>query len=137
MSAVVVDASATLAWLFGEGNPAAWLEANLSSMELSAPALWRLEVVNAIVVKERRKQITESQGNQFLEILDALPIVIAQSQNQQSLPDLAKLARVHQLTAYDAAYLDLARSEQASLLTLDVNLIDAARRINVPLVAML
>ena len=136
MSAVVVDASATLAWLFGEGNPAAWLEANLSSMELSAPALWRLEVVNAIVVKERRKQITESQGNQFLEILDALPIVIAQSQNQQSLPDLAKLARVHQLTAYDAAYLDLARSEQASLLTLDVNLIDAARRINVPLVAM-
>ena len=106
-------------------------------MELSAPALWRLEVVNAIVVKERRKQITESQGNQFLEILDALPIVIAQSQNQQSLPDLAKLARVHQLTAYDAAYLDLARSEQASLLTLDVNLIDAARRINVPLVAML
>lgn len=137
MSAVVVDASATLTWLFGEGNPAAWLEANLSSMELSAPALWRLEVVNAIVVKERRKQITESQGNQFLEILDALPIVIAQSQNQQSLPDLAKLARVHQLTAYDAAYLDLARSEQASLLTLDVNLIDAARRINVPLVAML
>ena len=105
-------------------------------MELSAPALWRLEVVNAIVVKERRKQITESQGEQFLMILEALPIAIVPSQNEQSLLDLAKLARTHQLTAYDAAYLDLARLEQASLLTLDANLIDAAQRINVPLVAM-
>lgn len=136
MLAVVVDANATLAWLFGEGDPAAWLEANLSSMTLSAPSLWRLEVVNAIVVKERRKQITESQGEQFLTILEALPIVIVPSQNEPSLLDLAKLARTHQLTAYDAAYLDLARSEQASLLTLDANLIDAARRTNVPLVAM-
>jgi len=136
MLAVVVDASATLAWLFGEGDPAAWLEANLSSMKLSAPPLWRLEVVNVIVVKERRKQITESQGEQFLMILEALPIAIVPSQNEQSLLDLAKLARTHQLTAYDAAYLDLARSEQASLLTLDANLIDAAQRINVPLVAM-
>lgn len=135
MSVVVVDASATLAWLFGEGDPAAWLEANLSSMSLSAPQLWRLEVVNAIVVKERRKQITESQGNQFLEILDALPIAIGQPQNVQTLQDLANLARTHQLTAYDAAYLHLAQSVNASLLTLDANLIDAARRINVPLIA--
>ncbi len=135
MSAVVVDASATLAWLFGEGDPAAWLEANLSSMSLSAPPLWRLEVVNAIVVKERRKQLTESQGNQFLDILDALPIAIVQPQNVQTLQELASLSRTHQLTAYDAAYLALALAEHASLLTLDANLIDAARRINVPLIA--
>ncbi|QDT76154.1 type II toxin-antitoxin system VapC family toxin [Lacipirellula limnantheis] len=136
MLAVVVDASATLAWLFGEGDPADWLEANLSSMTLSAPALWRLEVVNAIVIKERRKQITQSQDEELLTILDALPIAIVQSQNEPSLLSLANLARTHQLTAYDAAYLDLARSERASLLTLDANLIDAAQRINVPLIAM-
>jgi predicted nucleic acid-binding protein len=71
-----------------------------------------------------------------LEILEALPIVIVHPNNEQSLFDLAKLARVHQLTAYDAAYLNLAQLEQASLLTLDANLIDAARRIDVPLITM-
>lgn len=134
MPAVVIDASATLAWLFGEDDPNNWLAAQASAAPLLAPAHWRLEVVNAVIVKERRRLITRPQGDRFLQILDALPIVTVQPRPEQTLGQLADLARSHQLTAYDAIYLELAISAQASLATLDNNLQDATRRLGLPLV---
>jgi predicted nucleic acid-binding protein len=134
MPAVVIDASATLAWLFGENDPKDWLTAQASSAALLAPAHWRLEVVNAVIVKERRRQITRVQGDRFLQILDALPIATVQSRPEQTLSQLADLARDHPLTAYDAVYLDLALTASASLATLDNNLKDAAGRMNVGLI---
>lgn len=134
MPSVVIDASATLAWLFGEEDPNGWLADNLVSATLLAPVLWRLEVVNAIVVKERRKQITEVQGDRFLEILDGLPIAMIPPDVTQSLRQLARLARMHQLTSYDATYLDSAHKTAAALLTLDGNLQNAARRNGVSLI---
>ena len=59
---IVVDASATLAWLFDERDPIDWLEDRLTNDRLIVPALWRLEVVNAILKKERQHLITEEQG---------------------------------------------------------------------------
>ena len=131
MRRIVVDASAALAWLFDEHDTTPWLEQCLSSTDIAAPSLWRFEVVNAIVVKERRKQITELQGDRFLEALDGLPISIIPPSSDETLSDLARLARRYQLTSYDAAYLDLARSIGASLLTFDNNLVVAAKRMNV------
>lgn len=134
MRRIVVDASATLAWLFDEYDATPWLEQCLSSTDIAAPSLWRLEVVNAIIVKERRRQITDLHGDQFLEALDGLSVSIIPS-NDQPLLDLARLARRYQLTSYDAAYLDLAQSMGASLLTFDRNLMLAAKRMRVPLVS--
>ncbi len=132
--AVIIDASATLSWLFGEGVPDDWLATNLTSATLRAPSLWRLEVVNAIVVKERRGQISQAQGDRFLQLLDSLPVEIVSSFENQPLEAIAKLAREHQLTSYDAVYLETARTSPASLCTLDNNLRTAALRSGVELV---
>lgn len=133
--AVIIDASATLSWLFGEGSPDDWLVANLTATTLRAPSLWRLEVVNAIVVKERRGQISQAQGDRFLHILDSLPVEITSPFENQTLETIAKLARDHQLTSYDAVYLEAAKSSSASLCTLDNNLKSAAQRSGVELVS--
>ena len=125
MPGVVVDASATLAWLFAEDDPGGWLATQASGATLLAPSHWRLEVVNAVIIKERRRQITRDQGDRFLQILDALPITSVLPRPEQTLKQLAILARSHQLTAYDAVYLDLALAAAASLLTLDSNLKNA------------
>lgn len=49
--------------------------------------------------------------------------------------EFAQLARVHQLTAYDAAYLSLAIEAGQPLYTHDKNLAQAAKRAGVPLFA--
>lgn len=131
---IVVDASAALAWLFLDENPQDWLATQLAGPSLLTTAHWRLEVANGILKKERNRHISAAQGDRFLQILDALPITILTPRPEQTLGELASLARLHQLTAYDAVYLDLAVSRSAALLTLDNNLKDAARRVGVPLV---
>jgi predicted nucleic acid-binding protein len=134
MSDVVIDASAALAWLFGE-EQAQSHEARLGDSGLVAPSLWRLEVVNAVLVKERRGHISASQGNKFLQILEALEISIAGDPAGPGLKQLAVFARPHQLTAYDAAYLELAIEFGIPLWTYDRNMRDAAKRLGVSLLA--
>ena len=66
----IIDASVTLAWLFDEDQSGARIEPVLDGAELVAPALWPLEIVNVILVKERRKLLTEAQGTHLLELLE-------------------------------------------------------------------
>ncbi len=52
MAACVVDASVTLAWVFDEGGHGTALDRQIGELDLVAPWLWRLEVVNAVLVRE-------------------------------------------------------------------------------------
>jgi predicted nucleic acid-binding protein len=131
---IVIDASTALAWVFDENDFAERFASQFASEKLLAPPIWRLEVVNVILRNERQKLITPDQGNRILAALDAIGVEIADSQSGQTLEQLAVFARPHQLTSYDAAYLTVALSASAALLTLDQNLIDAARRLGVSIV---
>ncbi|MCG8448237.1 MAG: type II toxin-antitoxin system VapC family toxin [Pirellulales bacterium] len=128
---IVVDASATLAWLFKEDDPTDWLQEHLTTDRLIVPALWRLEVVNAILKKERQSLISEKQGTEFVQMLDGLGVEAIEPPADRTLEALTLFARPHQLTSYDAVYLELALDCKAPLLTLDNNLREAADRVGV------
>jgi predicted nucleic acid-binding protein len=134
-SRIVIDSSVTLAWLFDEDKSANRIEPVLAGSDLVAPWLWRLEVVNVILVRERRKLLTAASGTQLLELLEDLDVEIVGEPTSRSLTALAATARPHQLTAYDAVYLELAISQGVPLFTRDNNLRDAASRLGVALVA--
>lgn len=128
---VVIDASATLAWLFGETKPSRKEVKVLQEYRLIAPSLWKIEVANAILVNERRKKITEAQGMRYLSILESLAIEIMLPAANQNVEQLAAFARPHQLTAYDAVYLELAVVTGLPLYTRDRNLQQAAKRMGI------
>lgn len=134
MADCIVDASVTLNWLFGEDRRSQWILRVFASGAPAAPWLWGLEVVNAVLVQERRKQITQNQGTQFLQILEALDIEIMGEPMDRDMEKLALLARPHQLTAYDALYLDLAINLGLPLCTMDRNLKNAANRLGIRLI---
>ena len=134
MSRIVVDASITIAWLFEEDAGTAKLKRVLERSELIAPWLWRLEVTNAVLVRERRKVLTEAQSFRLLQLIDELPIELAVEPALRTASGLAQTARPHQLSSYDAVYLDLAIRLGLSLFTRDKNLRAAASRVGVSLV---
>ncbi len=75
--AFVIDASATLPWRFAdESTP--WTEALLDRVaggeDVIVPAHWPLEIVNGLLVGQRKRRVTETQVSEFLEDLAALPI---------------------------------------------------------------
>jgi predicted nucleic acid-binding protein len=124
----VLDASVTLSWAFAnEATPfTVRILERLKTARAVAPAVWPFEVINALVDAERRGRINAAQQAEFLERLRLLPISIEHRPvawlGQQILP----LARAHRLTAYDAAYLELAIREGLPLATLDGDLRKAA-----------
>jgi len=134
MARIVIDASATLAWLFDEDNAKARVRPILDSSELVAPWLWRLEVVNAILIRERRKLLAETLASRLLQALDELKIDLVGEPADRTVVGLAQSARPYQLRAYDAVYVDLAIRLRLPLFTRDKNMRAAAKRAGVGLI---
>ncbi|TAN20942.1 MAG: PIN domain-containing protein [Acidobacteria bacterium] len=131
----VIDASLALAWYFPDES-SALAEAVLRHLEgaaLFVPALWASEIANGIVVGIRRRRVTSASKDQFLVLLAQLPIQIEPELFPEHVQQVVALAEAYQLTAYDAAYLELALRRSARLATLDRELRRAARRAGVSL----
>ncbi len=132
--AFVLDASITACWAFeDEGHPVADLALRtVRTEEAVVPSLWWFEVRNILVVNERRKRITGAGTASFLRHLTRIPIRLDHSPVET---DVLQMARLHRLSVYDAAYLELARREGLPLATLDRSLAAAAQAEGVPLFA--
>jgi predicted nucleic acid-binding protein len=97
------------------------------------PMLWPLEVANVLLIGERRKRSTQAQAARLLASLAEMPITVDDETNLHAWGGTLSLAREQNLTAYDAAYLELAMRRGLPLATLDDKLKAAATTIGVPL----
>jgi len=128
----VLDASIVLDWALEEHRAAAeTARRRLTGDTALVPGLWWFEVRNGLVIAERRRRTSADISTSFLRQLAGFPVVIAQLPGETGL---LSLARRHNLTVYDAAYLELALREGLDLATLDAELADAARAEGVRLV---
>jgi predicted nucleic acid-binding protein len=91
------------------------------------PAFWRHEVLNALMVGERRKRLTGELSQAFLQDLERLPTEVDIPSAGTVFHLTQDLCRKHGLTAYDAAYLGLAIRHRLALATADAALDRAAR----------
>ncbi|MBI1941684.1 MAG: type II toxin-antitoxin system VapC family toxin [Acidobacteria bacterium] len=135
MSRFVVDCSVTLAWCF-ENQADDYTRGVLTRLdrdEALVPSVWPLEVANALAVAERRKKLSRSTASRFVAALGPLPILVQQDTHLWALGPILTLARELHLSAYDAAYLELAIREGLSLATRDEALKKAARASRVEL----
>lgn len=124
----VLDCSVVFAWYFSdESNPYAdQVLQTVASAHILVPAIWHLEIANTLVVGERRRRSKPDQATAFLSFLTRLPIQTDRHTSQRAWGATLSLARAHGLSAYDAAYLDLAARESLPLATLDDHLAAAA-----------
>ena len=129
MSGIVIDCSVAAAWLLGEDDAAESLIASGASDGFHVPALWHLELANVLLVALRRKRLTVAEAREAERLAMALPVVT--DQTQPVLGNLFALGREYGLTAYDAAYLELALRRHLPLATFDTALARAARKAGV------
>lgn len=124
----VLDASVTMSWCFlDERSPKSEsVLRELLDTHAEVPALWPFEVANALAAGIRRGRLDAAAADVFLRRLESLSIQVEVRAQPISGKDLMPLVLRHGLTAYDAAYLELARRKAYALATLDRHLIAAA-----------
>ena len=135
MTRFVIDASSVLSWCFeDESGPAAdALIEQVATSGAAVPGLWSLEIANGLVIGERRGRIKPADTAAFVAMIEQLPIVADRATGTRALHETLSLAREHGLTAYDAAYLELAMRLGLPLATDDRRLGAAAQRAGVVL----
>jgi predicted nucleic acid-binding protein len=132
---LVLDASATLAWLLPEELTGAITEVfdRIADDCAWVPPLWRIEVANSLTVNLRRGRITPLRRSESLVDLQLLTILCDPETDHHLWSRTLELADRHQLTVYDAIYLELALRLKFPLATLDDALRKAAQQEGVPL----
>lgn len=132
----VIDNSVVMTWCFKDetNHYADVILDSLETLTAVVPSIWLLEVGNVLLVAERKKRLSEADSTRFIALLTELPIMIEQEPPDRMLKDILALAREHQLSSYDASYLDLATRKGLPIATLDNGLIAAAKRSQVPIV---
>jgi predicted nucleic acid-binding protein len=112
---IVVDASVLAPALADDGADGDGARLRLRGEQLVAPELVDLEVLSTLRRAVRAGRLDERRSGQALDDLAALPL--------RRVPHLPLLVRAWELrdnlTAYDAAYVALAESLRALLLTAD------------------
>ena len=133
MIGIVIDASIALAWCFPDENSdyADGVLVALEGKTILVPAVWSLELCNAVLVGERKKRLHKPEILRFTTLLEGLSV----QEDVQSVGDhvnnVLPLAQQYNLSAYDAAYLELAIRHSAPLATLDSKLGKAAKQAGV------
>ena len=133
MTDLVLDASVALSWCFKNEATTAGdrvLE-RLADEAASVPAIWHLEIANVLALSERRRRITPAGSAEFIALLETLEIVVDEETPSRALGRVLDLARAERLTAYDAAYLELAMRLGIPLASKDGDLCEAAERLGV------
>lgn len=130
----VLDASICAVWaLTDESDPLAdYVMARLAQEPAIVPALWWFEVRNVLIVSERRKRLTSDGSQEFLKFLAGFPIWSDEEPDEDAI---FGFARRHQLSFYDATYLEIAHRKGLPLATLDKALRMAAEAAGISLLA--
>lgn len=129
---IVVDASVTLAWCLADeaDEYAERILDRVASESAIAPAHWPIEVANGLRTAERRGRIAADDLFRVSKLLNDLGVEIVPVELSTALGTL-ETARTHDLSAYDAVYLDLAQFRGLALATIDGSLAKACRDLGV------
>ena len=132
----VADASVAVGWVHpaqATDDTAATLIAIAEGATLEVPALWPLEVANALTVLERRGKLTAEERQRGLGWLRGLRIRLDHEMAAVAFSRLSELASTYHLSVYDAAYLELAQRRGLALGCKDGPLRLAAKKAGVEL----
>jgi len=131
---LVLDASTAIGWMVDTPRPRIALRALhlLQSGTIGVvPDLWYYEVCNALIMAERRRHASAQVVSGHVGDIERLAAFLEVSPTTPSA--LVAAARQSGLTAYDAAYFELALRRSLPLATLDGKMRAAAQRAGVEL----
>ena len=136
IDAFVADASTAIAWVHpAQATPETklLLDAISDGTRVFVPAIWPLEVSNALLVLVRREKLLSTEREAALSALQQLRVKIDHEMASLAFTRLSAIAADRELSVYDAAYFELAERLKLPLACKDGTLRRAASRADIKL----
>ena len=132
----VLDTSVAMRWILADGNAretrlAGAVLVSLKESSAVVPGLFWSEVASVLRQSEKTGVLTEADVEAFIAALLRANIVTEPSKPEHTLRAALETARRHNLSAYDAAFLELATRQALPLASLDAGLLKAAKKAGV------
>jgi predicted nucleic acid-binding protein len=126
----VVDASVVFAWQFPDEETSRVEDVVETFLDRGAavPVHWCAEISSGFAVAVRRGRMAADFRDGALARLPSLPIEVDEESAMAFFGATQIYCDRHGLSAYDAAYIELAARRGLSLATLDIRLANAARK---------
>ena len=133
MTGLVLDDSVVLSWCLADEDDALASRAMKLAIDHGAivPGIWWYELRNALVVNERRGRIDAEGVRATLADLGEMRIALDSDHDDRIVLDLAQR---HDLSVYDAAYLEVAMRRGLPIASLDLRLRRAAAASRIALI---
>jgi predicted nucleic acid-binding protein len=130
----VSDSSIGIAWVvLSQASPATdrLLDDVEGGTAFLVPVLWMFEVSNALLALYRRKRIQRDEYEQGLSNLAGSRPLVDDEGPRLAFGAISRLAEKHELSVYDAVYLELALRRGLPLASRDAALNKASKRVGV------
>jgi predicted nucleic acid-binding protein len=131
---IVLDAALVIDWLT-ERQPPVSPETHeaLIREPLVVPSHWPMEIGNALRADLEAATVSVQDIDRICEQLEILEVQVQRPHALGETGALAGFAARHKLSTYDAAYVQLALENRATLATLNRDMRAAASALNIPL----
>jgi predicted nucleic acid-binding protein len=132
---IVLDASLMIARILSEPHVGTSddLYEMLDANQILVPSHWSTEIANALRTNIRRKRIMLEDVDGIIGFLSKLHLTSTPPIQLREIGPLTKFAEAYALTAYDAAYVQIAQEHRGQLATLDHQMRACARQLDIPL----
>jgi len=125
MNICVVDCSFFMGWLLPDEEEISF---DPSSFSIHVPSIFLLELLSTLRKSLKKERITKQKHDEFIEYCRGLPFNVDHfSSTQESLNTISRLSEEHDLTSYDASYLELALRLKAPIGTFDKKILEACK----------
>ncbi len=125
MIACVIDCSFFLSSLLPDEKKEGF---DFFAFSIHVPPIFFLECLNVLATAFKKQRITKTQYEESITAFKDLPFLVDNfSSTQESIYPLYQLSQEHNLTSYDASYLELALRLKSPLGTLDKKMIEACK----------
>jgi len=134
MLRAVIDASVIVSWFFPDATNGVHdsILNNIDKIKIYVPSIFEYEFINILLNAEKRKRVDRPAVVEILEIVSQYPLVVESSTAlSREIVKFFEMAQTHDLTAYDAAYLELALRLNLPLITYDKLLLNTAKKLKI------
>jgi predicted nucleic acid-binding protein len=131
---LVIDSSVGFSWVHpNQATPETnkLLEDVEAGASVVVPPLWFLAMANSLLVLQRRKKLTREERKAALLTLSEMRFIVDDAPAKAAFDKVSELADKHDLTVYDAVYLEVALRRKLPLASRDTALIHVAKKCGV------